>query len=271
MSIKPSTILIIDDDPIVIEHLTAHFRRRNFEPIATANPTLVKQILDGFQVHLILLDLRMERVNGYDILHDLRIRKIDTPVLIITAYYQTEKEHLRELGVQAADVIEKPIHDMAVLETKINGKLNRVILPGQVDSPYELRIYEGNRTVLVLVDDEGELTEILQEAFEARNYKVKAFARGDEALAFIQGHECHVAIVDMKIPKLSGDLLIQQVLKTKPELKIIPISAAYPQEMIALLNAVGFNGSKLVTKPFDLTQLVEQVKVCAAECGTLDV
>ena len=267
---KPSTILIVDDDPVVIEHLTAHFRRRNFEPIATANPTIVKQILEGFKVHLILLDLRMERVNGYDILKELRAQNIDTPVLIITAYYQNEKERLSKLGIQASDVIEKPIHDLAMLESKINSKLNRVILPGQVESPYELSIYEGNRTVLLLVDDEEELNEILKETFESRNYDVKVFSRGDTAFKFIQNNECHVAIVDIKIPGLSGEQLIKQALAVKPNLKIVPISAAYPKEMKDLLNTVGFNPSSLVTKPFDLTQLVEQVKVYAAESGTLN-
>ncbi len=54
---------------------------------------------------------------------------------------------------------------MLMLENKINGKLNLIILPGQVDSPYEQHIYGDNRTVLVIVDDEADLNEILKETF----------------------------------------------------------------------------------------------------------
>src|SRR3989339_817985 len=108
---KTNTILIVDDDKIVIEQLVTHFRRRGYEPIATANPSIVEQTLANFEVQLILLDLRMERLNGYDVLKNLRSKGIKTPVLIITAYYDDEKERLKEIGITEADVIPKPFRD----------------------------------------------------------------------------------------------------------------------------------------------------------------
>ena len=266
---KPSTILIVDDDKIVIDQLQTHFRRRNFEPIATANPTIMDQILEAFEVHLILLDLRMERLNGYDVLKRLHEKNIKIPVLIITAYYSDEKERLKAVGIGAEDVIEKPFRDFAKIETRINRKLNRVILPGQVDSDYENEIYFDNHTKLALIDDEVEINDILKETFEARQYQVSVFIRGDEGLNHLLNNECQVAIVDMKIPRLDGGQVIQQALKAKPDLKIIPISAAYAKEMRDILASIGFDPAKLVTKPFNLSLLVEQVKVLAAESGTL--
>jgi len=56
MQSKRSTILIIDDEKQIIELLVSHFRRRNYEPIATVNPRIVEQTLQTFQVDLILLD-----------------------------------------------------------------------------------------------------------------------------------------------------------------------------------------------------------------------
>ncbi len=266
---KPSMILIVDDDKTVIDQLQMHFRRRNFEPIATANSTSIDQILDAFEVHLILLDLRMERLNGYDVLKRLHEKNIKTPVLIITAYYADEKDHLKAVGIGEEDVIEKPFRDVAKIETRINRKLNRVILPGQADSDYENEIYYDNRTKLALIDDEVEINDILKETFELRHYQVSVFIRGDEGLKHLLDNECHVAIVDMKIPRLDGDKVIQEALKAKPNLKIIPISAAYVKEMRDVLASIGFDPTKLVTKPFNLSLLVEQVKVLAAEAGTL--
>lgn len=269
--IKPSTILIVDDDKAVIEQLLNHFRRRNTEPIATANPTIVEQTLDTFQVHLILLDLRMEGLDGYGVLKKLREKNITTPVLIITAYYKDEKKRLEEFGINPEDVIEKPIRDFKKIEAAINRKLNKVIATDEVGSDYENELYYDNRTKIVLVDDETELDDILKESFEARRYHVTVFTKGDEALEYIKNNECHVAIVDMKIPRLEGHKLIQQALQAKPELKIIPISAAYVKEMKELLASVGFDPERLVTKPFDLPTIVEQIKVLATEAGTLGV
>lgn len=266
---KPSTILIVDDDKTVIEQLTIHFRRRGYEPIATANPAMVEQILEGFEVHLILLDLRMERINGYDILRKLKDKNIHIPVLIITAYFGDEKERLEQVGILEADVIEKPFRDFSKIESKINRKLSGVINPREVGSDYEDAIYLKNKTKLVIVDDDSGISEILKDTFEARNYNVTSFASGDEALAHILSSECHVLIIDMKIPKLSGEDLIEKALAAKPHLKIIPVSGAYVKEMRDLLGKIGFDSKKLITKPFDLATLVENVKVYSAEAGTL--
>lgn len=266
---KPSTILIVDDDKTVIEQLLNHFRRRNVDPIATANPTIVEQTLETFQVHLILLDLRMEGLDGYEVLKKLRQKNAKTPVLIITAYYKDEKKRLEEFGIETADVIEKPIRDFKKIEAAINRKLNKIIAPDEVGSDYENEIYYDNQTKIVLVDDETEMNDMLKETLEARRYDVQVFTRGNEALDFIRGNECHVAIIDMKIPGLEGHKLIKEALAVKPSLKVIPISAAYAQEMRDLLQSVGFNPEKLVTKPFDLSTLIEQIKVLATEVGTL--
>ncbi len=264
-----NTILIVDDDKVVIEQLVTHFRRRDYEPIATANPTIVDQTLDTFKVDLVLLDLRMERLNGYDVLKKIREKNRKVPVLIITAYYQDEQERLRSIGITQEDVIEKPFRDFSKIEAVINRKLNRVVLPGQFESDYEDEIYYDNRTKVVMVDDEMELNDMIREVLEPRRYDFKIFTAGNQAIDYILKNECHIVIVDMRIPGLSGHKLIEQALKAKPNLKIIPISASYAKEMQELLQQVGFSPEKLVSKPFDIPTLVEQIKVYATELGTL--
>src|SRR3989338_1597564 len=153
MSEKKSTILIVDDEKQVVELLTTHFRRRNYEPIATVNPTIVEQALQTYRVHLIILDLRMERRSGYEILEDLRGRNINIPVLIMTAYLEDEKERLKKLGITEDNVIKKPFKDFAEAEALINKALNKVLMPDEVGSEYEDRIYRQNKTKVLVVDD----------------------------------------------------------------------------------------------------------------------
>lgn len=270
MSGKESTILIVDDEKQVIELLMTHFRRRNYEPIATINPAIVEQTLKTFQVHLIIVDLRMEKRSGYEILESLRKQNINIPTLIMTAYLEDEKERLKKLGITESDVIKKPFKDFAEAEALINKALNRVVMPDEVGSEYEDRIYRQNKTKLLIVDDETELNDMLKETFESRRYDVKIFTSGDQALEYIRKNECHIAIIDMKIPRLAGHELIQEALLLKPSLKIVPISAGYAKDMKDLLAGVGFASEKLITKPFDLSTIVEQIKVMAMESGTLN-
>ena len=271
MESKRSTILIIDDEKQTIELLVTHFRRRNYEPIATVNPKIVEQTLQTFKVDLIVVDLRMEGRSGYDILESLRKQNVKIPILIMTAFIDDEKERLKKLGITEDHVIKKPFKDFAQAEALIDIALDKISMPGEVDSEYEDRIYRHNKTRLLIVDDETELNDLLKELFLARRYHVTVFTKGDQALEHIRKNECHVAIIDMKIPGLDGEHLIKEALQIKPLLKIIPFSAAYAPEMRDLLASVGFDPGKLVTKPFDPCTFIEQVKVLAAEAGTLGV
>lgn len=271
MGAKPNTILIVDDDKTVIEQLVTHFRRRNYEPIATANPTVVEQTLEAFEVHLILLDLRMERLNGYEVIKKLRDKNVKTPILIITAYFQDEKQRLEEVGITAEDVIEKPFRDFSKIEVSINRKLNKVVAPDEVGSDYEDEIYFDNRTKIVIVDDEPEILEILAELFRERQYDVVTFKDGRTAQDYFEKNKdaCHVAIVDMAIPGVPGHSLMARIKEVNPQVRIIPVSGRYINEMKERLQSVGFNPELLVTKPFDLSTLIEQVKVLATDAGVL--
>jgi DNA-binding response OmpR family regulator len=266
---KPSTILIVDDDRTVIEQLFVHFRRRNYEPIATAKSAVVEQTLNSFKVDLILLDLRMEGLNGYDIIEMLRARKINVQLLIITSYWQSEKERLKQVGISYEDVIEKPFNDFAAIEARINSKLNKVMVPGEVWSDYEDQIYYQNKTKIVIIDDEKEICDILKEELACRKYDVKCFTKGDEALNYLLTNDCDIAIVDLQIPKVSGDRLIARMLKEKPRLKMVPITAAYEGEMTQLIANAGMDPGLLWRKPFDLAEIIEHIKVLATELGTL--
>ncbi|OGW81689.1 MAG: hypothetical protein A3G33_08520 [Omnitrophica bacterium RIFCSPLOWO2_12_FULL_44_17] len=271
MSSKPTTVLIVDDNISVIEQLTLHFKKRNYEPIATADPTVVERTLDTFNVDLMLLDLKMERLTGYDILKMMREKKLNIPVLIITAYYKDEKDKLAELGVTEKDIIVKPFNSFEDVEKKINQKLNRIVIPGEFHSEYEDKIYRSNTTRVVIIDDEEDICDFIKEALIDRNYQVEIFDRGDRGLEYVLNNECHIVVVDIHIPGSSGHDIIKQILAKKPALKIIPITAGYEQGAKDGLAAVGFPAEKLILKPFKLPNLVELIKVYATELGTLKV
>ena len=269
MTNQRGTILIVDDDQTIINQLVRHFRMRNCEPIATTNPTIVEETLKAFEVHLILLDLRMERLSGYEVLKRLREKNVKVPILIITAYYQDEKAKLAQFGFTQEDVIEKPFGDFSRIETQINKKLGTTVIPDEYLSPYENRVYLNNKTKLVLIEDYAEINDMLKDIFESRNYEVHIFEKGKEALDYLLQNECHIVLLDMLLPDLNGDQIIKHVLAKKPSLKFIPVTGGDIRDVKKLLSEIGFNPDLLVTKPYELPSLVEQIKVLAVEAGTL--
>lgn len=122
---KPSKILVIDDSTTNIVLLEAVLKERGYQIETALNAReaflrIEKQIPD-----LILLDLLMPKVSGFDFLEELRknekTRK--TPVIVISAI-NTDDENARRIeNLEAVDFIRKPI-DIQYLVSKVKEILN---------------------------------------------------------------------------------------------------------------------------------------------------
>lgn len=87
-------ILMIDDHRLVVDGIRALLQESNFENLVDKKVKVdaaynVKQALDllkrDINYALILLDLSMPRLNGFDFLDSLKGRKINTPIVVLSA------------------------------------------------------------------------------------------------------------------------------------------------------------------------------------------
>jgi len=78
-------ILIVEDEPDVAEIIKMLVEEKGYEAeIALGGAEGLKRIVEG-KYDLILLDIRMPEVTGRDILEAMKRKKIDIPVIVITA------------------------------------------------------------------------------------------------------------------------------------------------------------------------------------------
>ncbi|MCL2721541.1 MAG: response regulator [Treponema sp.] len=112
-------ILIIDDEKINILSL-AHFLNPQYEIIVAKNGITGIKAAEKQKPDLILLDVIMPEMNGYEVLEKLKEsdETKDIPVIFITGMTNAEnKEKGQQLG--AVDFISKPF-DKAVVKEKID-------------------------------------------------------------------------------------------------------------------------------------------------------
>jgi DNA-binding NtrC family response regulator len=74
---------------------------------------------------------------------------------------------------------------------------------------------------LLVVDDETDFLEALTERLEIRNVDVTAAGSGDEALALVEKEDFAVALVDLRMPGMSGEELLKRMKKEKPLTEVI--------------------------------------------------
>jgi two-component system cell cycle response regulator CtrA len=100
-------LLLIEDDPTVAKSIELMLKR---EDIYVQTTELGQDGLDlgsVFFYDLILLDLNLPDMSGYDVLRSLRLGKITTPVLILSGLNGIE-DKVKGLGLGADDYLTKP-------------------------------------------------------------------------------------------------------------------------------------------------------------------
>ncbi|MFH1010273.1 MAG: PAS domain S-box protein [bacterium] len=87
----------------------------------------------------------------------------------------------------------------------------------------EVQRQENARRVLVVDDDTASRT-ILRHVLSLRDFQTDEARDGLEASEMIAGHDYHLVIVDLRLPRLSGLALIERVRQMRPDLPIIIVS-----------------------------------------------
>ncbi|NJD07517.1 MAG: diguanylate cyclase [Methylococcaceae bacterium] len=124
MNHRPPTILIVDDVPDNIRLLAEALKQENFLiRFALSGMEALELAHDG-QPDLILLDVMMPRMDGYEVCTRLKADPVteDIPVVFITAS-SDEQSELRGLQLGAADYVTKPI-SLPIVKARVRNLIN---------------------------------------------------------------------------------------------------------------------------------------------------
>jgi DNA-binding response OmpR family regulator len=100
-------VLIVEDDATLLRGLKDNFSAQGYRVRAACDGTSgLKAALDQ-PPDLIVLDIMLPKLNGFEICRQLRQRKLDMPILMLTAKGQ-EEDIIRGLELGADDYVTKP-------------------------------------------------------------------------------------------------------------------------------------------------------------------
>lgn len=111
-------ILVVDDEPAWLDTVSMVLEKKGYEVKAVRNGTDALAVLSHFKPDLILSDVRMPDMNGFDFLDKLKQNPLvsSTPVVFLSAIDDFHaKKVAREMG--AADYITKPLDEQDMFLT----------------------------------------------------------------------------------------------------------------------------------------------------------
>ncbi|MBE3597042.1 MAG: response regulator [Hydrogenibacillus sp.] len=119
-----ASILVVDDQAGIRLLLKEIFERQGIPVILAADGREALNVVRDHpdEVGLILLDMKLPRMSGLDVLRTLRAEGFKTPVLIMTAYGEIDQIYeARRLGVDT--YLSKPF-DVSELTAEVAKRLN---------------------------------------------------------------------------------------------------------------------------------------------------
>jgi len=116
-------VLIVEDDPMTSKSLELVLRAEGMVVDATSMGEDGLEIGKLYDYDIILLDLLLPDMDGYEVLRRLRASRIETPVLILSGLSEAEKK-VKGLGFGADDYLTKPF-DRAELVARIQAIVRR--------------------------------------------------------------------------------------------------------------------------------------------------
>ncbi|MFC1592585.1 response regulator [Candidatus Omnitrophota bacterium] len=111
-------ILVIDDEPELVEILRKLLTKNNFEVLTALSSEQALEILESdIKIDLMVLDIRMPRITGIGILERMKKMNRNIPILILTGSLdgQIYNSDLVNLGYSLEDICYKPVDLFLVL------------------------------------------------------------------------------------------------------------------------------------------------------------
>ncbi|MBE1443677.1 response regulator transcription factor [Paenibacillus sp. OAS669] len=120
---KKHKILIVDDEPKIIRFISANLKSLGHETAACASGPEALNMIDSFDPDLLLLDIMMPGMDGFEALERLRSFS-NVPIIILTARSDSS-DKVRGLNLGADDYLTKPF-SLDELFARVNAVLRRI-------------------------------------------------------------------------------------------------------------------------------------------------
>ncbi|MBI3977725.1 MAG: response regulator, partial [Chloroflexi bacterium] len=242
-----STILVVDDDPVVRDLITRFLGKEGYRVVTAAGGEEGLRIAGEIRPAAITLDVIMPNMDGWSVLAALKADAAlaDIPVIMLTIV--DEKNRGYALG--ASDYLAKPIE-----RDRLAAVLKRY------------RQAAGARPALV-VEDDPSTREMLRRLLEREGWTVAEAANGRIGLDRVAEQRPELILLDLMMPEMDGFEFVAE-LRREPDRRSIPVVVVTAKDLTAE-DRLRLNGyvEKIVEKgAYGREELLGEVRDLVALC-----
>ena len=159
-------VLLVEDDPTTSKSIELMLTNANLNVYATDLGEEGIDLAKLYDYDLILLDINLPDMTGHEVLRQLRLSKIDTPILILSGDDDTESK-IKGFGFGADDYLTKPFHREELVARihaiirRSQGHAQSIIQTGQIAVNLDAKTVDVDGATVHLTGKEYQMLELL--------------------------------------------------------------------------------------------------------------
>ncbi|MBI5805370.1 response regulator [candidate division TA06 bacterium] len=226
---KPK-VLVADDEPTIVNFFIAALSDQGYEIESAVNGAQAVEKALSFLPDVILLDVMMPELNGYQVTEKLKANPATEgiPIVLVTGLGSVE-DKVQGLESGADDFLTKPfnlqemlarVHSLIKLK-KLQDQLKEI--SGRQPMPVHIKkVLSSYRSHILIVEDDERITNICKTILGTGGYIVDIAPDGEEAQKYLQAAIPDLILLDLMLPGISGLDLLKQ-LKEDTVTKDVPV------------------------------------------------
>ncbi len=275
-------ILIVDDDSLNLKLMVASLLPGPYECITASNGLEALEQVEKQPPDLILLDIMMPGLDGYQVAarvkEDPATRNI--PIILITALDDTDSK-VRGLEAGADEFLNKPVH-AAELQARVKSLLRLKRYQEQLRSRHQaesrftgpLEEISGRGRIelpsVLLVEDEEKDSRLMQMQLYGQPYEVKTVTSGEQALLCARQERIDLILLDILLPGMDGFEVVRSLKESEGTKNIQIVALTSLQDLESKIKGIELGVDDYLTKPVNAYELRARISALIKKKAYLD-
>ena len=230
----PLRILVVDDDRRMARTLVDIFGAKGFQATAAHSGPGALEKVGALDLGCVLTDIKMPEVNGVELFREIKARRPELPVVLMTAY---SADALVEKGLQ-------------------EGAIACLAKPLDLGNLLAFLSFLRKERWIAIVDDDPQFCRTLGDVLEKRGFAVTRLNDPHQAVGALQTNE-GVVLLDMKLNGTSGLDILTEIRDLHPHRPVIMVTGHADEMAPALEAALKLDIHACLYKPLELDRLFD--------------
>jgi two-component system cell cycle response regulator len=262
-------VLVVDDQPSNIKLLTTLLKADGFEVISAGGGVEAIKIAKIRDPDVILLDVMMPDMDGFETTRALKSEPITTsiPVILITALDGAEAR-IKGLDAGADEFLSKPVNRtelIARVRSLLRLKQVQQQLRNKVDMVDSLgaqviQLHHSAADTVLLVEDNAKVVKQLSLILGQKGYRIVVATSVEEATTLLNGFVPDLILLDYLLPVRNGGELIT-ALKNNERFADIPVIVITSlDDLQNKVETIDMGVDDYIVKPVDNAELIARIR-----------